>query len=91
MFECVCVIRGGSDLHLDSISNNIRSPLGRVSRLARSLQSVHYVKVAPNADAALVLTICSVLDEELKRELRRDFKTQSPSSCKGTRSLTSED
>lgn len=55
---------------LDRDSSSVRSPVARVFRPARAPRSDYCVDVALNVDAALVATICAVLDEELKREER---------------------
>lgn len=57
-------------LWLSRVSGNERSPVGRIFKPARAPRSDYYVEIAPNVDTALVLTICAVLDEELKREQR---------------------
>ncbi|TYZ66919.1 hypothetical protein PybrP1_000890 [[Pythium] brassicae (nom. inval.)] len=62
-------------LWLVRASSNARSPLARVFKPAGRPASEYYVDIVPNVDTALVLTICAVLDEQLKREERHNSRT----------------
>ncbi|TYZ58675.1 hypothetical protein PybrP1_003821 [[Pythium] brassicae (nom. inval.)] len=61
-------------LWLDHISSGTRSLIATVFKLPRAQAGEYNIDIAQNVDTPLVLTICAVVDEELKREHGRGIK-----------------